>query len=56
MTGRIFTHALDRVAWEIYCRLPWEWEAFGRKGLRARFARACGNRVRIAVSARRFIP
>jgi hypothetical protein len=50
------TRCVDRIAWEIYYRLPWEWEAFGRKGLRARFARACGNRARIALNTRRFIP
>lgn len=50
------TRLLDRIAWEIWYRLPPHWDRVGDNGLRARFFRSLADRCRTAINTRRFIP
>jgi hypothetical protein len=53
---RLVTKCLDRIAWEIWYRVPQQWERVGRRGVRAWIARSTALRAREAINTRRFIP
>lgn len=56
---RLVTKCLDRIAWEIWLRLPWTWQHdYGANGptLRMRLWNVLARRCNDALNNRRLVP